>query len=333
MKAAVIGAGAWGTTLAKILAENGHNVVIWSHDALIAEQINKQHENIGLFPGFKLPENITSTVSLEEAAKSADLVVLVVASKFYAATVKNISPFLSEQTVIVSATKGLDPGTNRRTSEIMLENLPENLRKNSAVLSGPNIAKEIAVQKPATTVIASLNPETAKKAQAYFSTKYFRVYTNDDIIGAEIGGTLKNIIAIAAGIVDGLQLGDNARSSLMVRGMAEIIRFGTHFGAKPDTFFGLAGMGDLITTCSSVMSRNHYVGENLAKGRKLSEILAGMTAVAEGVETAKHVRELAIKENIVMPVTEQVYQVLFEDKPVQQAILDLMTRDLKSEKI
>lgn len=227
MKAAVIGAGAWGTTLAKILAENGRDVVIWSHDGAISDSINTQHENQQLFPGIKLPPNVTSTTSLIDAVKGTYLIVLVVASRFYAETLRKLTPLL--------------------------------------------------------------------------------------------------------GIVDGLALGDNARSALMVRGMAEMIRFGRHFGAKSETFFGLAGMGDLITTCSSVMSRNHSVGENLAKGKKLSEILGGMTAVAEGVETAKLVHGIAQKEGLVMPVTEQVYRILFEDKPVQEAIRDLMTRDLKAE--
>ncbi len=331
MKAAVIGAGAWGTTLAKILAENGRDVIIWSHDAAISESINKDHENKQLFPGILLPHNVKSTTSLEEAVKGTLLIVLVVASKFYADTLRKLTPLLGHETILVSATKGLDPATNKRASQLMFENLPQEVHGRVAILSGPNIAKEIALGKPATTVIASHSAETAKKAQEAFSSKYFRVYTNDDMIGTELGGTLKNIIAIAAGIVDGLALGDNARSALMVRGMAEMIRFGGHFGAKPETFFGLAGMGDLITTCSSVMSRNHSVGENLAKGKKLSEILAGMSAVAEGVETAKLVHGIAQTEGLVMPVTEQVYRILFEDKPVQEAIRDLMTRDLKAE--
>jgi len=331
MKTTVLGVGAWGTTLAGILAENGHDVVMWSHDPAIAKTINEEHENKALFAGVALSEKIRSTTNLEEACADSAMIVLVVASKFYASTVQKARAVFHPGVLIISATKGLNPEDNKRPSQVLLENLPPELHTRIAVLSGPNIAREIAAKKPATTVISSPNEEVAKAAQKFFSTPYFRVYTNTDMIAAELGGTLKNIIAIAAGIVDGLELGDNAKSALMVRGMVEIVRFGIHFGAKADAFYGLAGMGDLITTCSSKMSRNHFVGENLAKGRKLSEILAGMTAVAEGVEAAKHVHEIAIKEKIEMPVTAQVYALLFEDKPVKQAIMDLMTRDLKAE--
>lgn len=329
---AVIGAGAWGTTQAKILAENGHTVRIWSHDEGIAREINETRENKTLFAGVQLPEGVTSSTDLAEVVRDAELIVLVVASKFYAGMVQKLAPLIGPRTILVSATKGLDPATNKRTSQIMRENLPQELHARTAVLSGPNIAREIAARKAATTVIASEYPETAEQAQRYFSNAYFRVYTNEDVIGTELGGTLKNIIAIAGGIVDGLELGDNARSALMVRGMVEMIRFGKRYGAQEQTFYGLAGMGDLITTCSSVMSRNHFVGESLAKGQSLAEILDGMSAVAEGVETARLIHEIAQAEGIPMPVTEQVYRILFEDKPVKEAITDLMTRELKSER-
>ena len=331
IKAAVIGAGAWGTTLAMILAENNHQVVVWAHDEQIADAINNRHENTVLFPGIALPRSIAATTDLEAAARDADLIVLVVASKFFSETVRRLIPFLNERTILISATKGLDPETKKRTAELLEDVLPDELHEKTGILSGPNIAREIAARKPATTVIASRNHYTARRAQEYFSTPYFRVYTNTDVTGTEIGGTLKNIIAIAAGIIDGLGLGDNTRSALMVRALVEIIRFGNRFGARTETFYGLAGMGDLITTCSSVMSRNHHVGEHLAKGRTLKEILADMTAVAEGVETTRLVHEIAKRDGIEMPVTEQVYAVLFEDKPVKQAIFDLMTRDLKAE--
>jgi glycerol-3-phosphate dehydrogenase (NAD(P)+) len=331
MKTTVFGVGAWGTTLAGILAENGHDVVMWSHDPEIARTINEEHENKALFAGVKLSDKIRATTDLKEACVDSKIVVFVVASQFYASTVQKAHPFLPRDVVIVSATKGLNPADNRRPSEVLIENLPPEMKTRVAVLSGPNIAREIALKKPATTVIASPNEEIAKAAQKFFSTPYFRVYTNTDMAASELGGTLKNVIAIAAGIVDGLDLGDNTKSALMVRGLVEIIRFGTHFGAKADSFYGLAGMGDLITTCSSKMSRNHFVGESLAQGKTLKDILAGMTAVAEGVEAARHVHEIAQKEKIEMPVTTQVYKVLFEDKPVKQAIMDLMTRDLKAE--
>ena len=335
-KVAVIGAGAWGTTLAKVLAENIPDVVIWSHAQNIADEINTRHENVSLFPGVALPTAIRATSDLETAVVDCGLIVLVVASTFYGQTVDNLKPFLpggsgDDRPILVSATKGLDPVTHRRTSEILRDRLPEAYRGRAAILSGPNISREIAAGKPATTVIAAEDEAIARRAQQFFSTPYFRVYTNTDVTGTELGGTLKNIIAIAAGIVDGLELGDNTRSALMVRALVEIIRFGTHFGARAETFYGLAGMGDLITTCSSVLSRNHYVGEQLALGHSAEEILSGMTAVAEGVETTRLIREIARDKGIDMPVTEQVYQVLFGNKPVKQAIHDLMTRDLKAE--
>lgn len=331
MKTAVIGSGAWGSTLAKILAENDHEVLLWAHDPAIADAINQDRENKQLLPGVLLPDRVRATTSFEEAGRDAGLIVLVTASKFIASTVRALTPHIPPHAILVSATKGLNPEDHKRPSELLRENLPPSMHDRIGVLSGPNIAKEIAARKPAATVISSDNAETARIAQRAFSTNYFRVYTNNDIAGAEFGGTLKNIIAIAAGIVDGLSLGDNTKAALMVRGMVEIIRFGTHFGARPETFYGLAGMGDLITTCNSLMSRNHYVGENLAKGKKLADILAGMSAVAEGVEAAHLVHEIAAREGLEMPVTAQVHAVLFQDKPVQQAILDLMTRDLKAE--
>lgn len=333
MEAAVIGAGAWGTTLAKILAENGHSVMIWAHDASLAEEINTQHENLQLFKGVKLPESVRATTSLEEAGRGKALIVIVTASKFIGPTVAKLVAFIPSDAVVVSATKGLNPGDNKRPSELLRENMPRERWPHIAVLSGPNIAREIAARKPAATVVSSENLATAQAVQRWFSSPYFRVYTNDDIAAAEYGGTLKNIIAIAAGIVDGLGLGDNAKSALMVRGMVEIIRFGARFGARPESFYGLAGMGDLITTCSSTMSRNHYVGEHLARGQSLDQILAGMTAVAEGVEATRLVYEIARREGISMPVTEQIHALLFENKPVDQAILDLMTRDLKGEAV
>ncbi|MCB1174456.1 MAG: NAD(P)-dependent glycerol-3-phosphate dehydrogenase [Leptospiraceae bacterium] len=331
IKAAVIGAGAWGTALARILAQNGHTVVMWSHDESLANEINQLHENRQLFAGVMLPENLSATIDLEAACQSASLILMVVASKFYADMIQKITPLMAPEAILISATKGLDPETKKRTTQIMEDMLPPGLRERTGILSGPNIAREIAAGKPAATVCASRNQYTAEKAQAWFSQPSFRVYTNTDVVGTELGGTLKNIIAIAAGIIDGLELGDNARSALMVRAMVEIIRFGSRFGARPETFYGLAGMGDLITTCSSVMSRNHFVGENLAKGKTLKQILSEMTAVAEGVETTRLVHAIARQEGLDMPVTAQVHAILFEDKPVKQAILDLMTRELKSE--
>lgn len=329
MKISVLGCGAWGTTLAKILAENDQDVLLWCHDQTVAESVAQKQVNDYL-PGIKLPANIKTTTDLALAAAEAQLLVVVTASEFFKKTLEQIKSKISSNTLILSATKGLDSTRDQRMSEIMLDVFPEHAGQ-IAVLSGPNISMEIAKQQPAVTVISSKNLQTAKIIQEAFNAPYFRVYTNDDVIGTELGGTLKNIIAIAAGVIDGLGLGDNAKSALMVRGMVEMSKLAVRLGAKQETLFGLTGMGDLITTCSSSLSRNHYVGQELAKGRKLAEILKGMKAVAEGVNTTKAAFDLARKYEVAMPVTEQMYYILFQNKDIKEAVRDLMTRDLKPE--
>jgi glycerol-3-phosphate dehydrogenase (NAD(P)+) len=329
MKISVLGCGAWGTTLAKILAENKHDVLLWCHDQTVAESVVQKQVNDYL-PGIKLPTNIKTTTDLMVAAKQAEVLVVVTASEFFKSTLEKLRGYLLPSAYILSATKGLDSANDQRMSEIMLEVFPEYAER-LAVLSGPNISMEIARQQPAVTVISSTNVETAKTIQELFNSPYFRVYTNDDVIGTELGGTLKNIIAIAAGVIDGLELGNNTKSALMVRGMVEMSKLAVRMGAKQETLFGLTGMGDLITTCSSSLSRNHYVGQELAKGRKLPEILKGMKAVAEGVNTTKAAFDLAKKHQVAMPVTEQMYYILFQHKDIKEAVRDLMNRDLKPE--
>lgn len=330
MKVTVIGCGAWGTTLAKILAENKNDVFIWSHDPAISQEINEFHENKKLLPGIVLPKNIRAVDTFDEALLGSSLVVMVPASAFFKATLLKIKDFLTKDMLLVSATKGLNASDDRRMSELIFEVLPA-FRSRAAVLSGPNISKEIALGKPAVTVVASENKETAEAIQQLFNCEYFRVYTNNDVIGTEFGGTLKNAIAIVAGLIDGLNLGDNAKSAVMVRGILEMSRLAVKLGAQQQTLFGLSGMGDLITTCSSELSRNHYVGEQLASGKNLNEILQGMTAVAEGVATTKAAYKLAKKNKIEMPVTEQLYKILYENKKIPEAINDLMNRGLKAE--
>lgn len=326
---AVIGSGAWGTTLAKILAENGHQVNLWCHTVEIALAINTTRENQALLAGIKLPETLRATADLAEAVQTSELVVLVTASGYFKQTLLKLKPLLRQQ-LIVSATKGLHEADDKRMSEVLYEVLPEH-RTRIAVLSGPNISWEIANKKPATAVIASETLSTAQAIQKFFSNSYFRVYVNTDVIGTEFGGTLKNVIAIAAGIVDGLGLGDNTKAALMVRGMVEMTRMAVKLGARPETLMGLTGMGDLITTCSSSLSRNHTVGEKLAKGEKITDIIAGMKAVAEGVATTKAAYELAQKHQVEMPITSQMYAVLYEHKAITEALKDLMTRSLKAE--
>lgn len=325
----VIGSGAWGTTLAKVLAENKHTVRLWCHNTEIANAINTTHENTALLAGIQLPLNITATTDMTTAIGDSSLIVIVTASGFFKQTLLQLKPLLKNQ-LIVSATKGLHEADDKRMSEVLYEILPEHHQR-IAVLSGPNISWEIAKQKASTTVIASEDIETAKNIQQYFNSPYFRVYVNTDVIGTECGGTLKNVIAIAAGIVDGLELGNNAKAALMVRGMVEMTRMAVALGARPETLMGLTGMGDLITTCSSSLSRNHAIGEKLAKGEKITEIIAGMKAVAEGIATTKAAYALAQKHNVEMPITAQMYAILYQNKSISEALKELMTRSLKAE--
>ena len=324
---AVIGAGAWGTTLSKVLADNGHTPTIWCHEAAIAETINTQHENTALLAGIKLPDSISATTNLATTVKASELILIVTASQYFKQTLIQLKPLLTNQ-LLLSATKGLHEADDKRMSEVITEVLPEQL---FGILSGPNISWEIANKKPATTVIASANIATAQAIQAYFNNDYFRVYVNTDVIGTEYGGTLKNVIAIAAGIIDGLKLGDNTKAALMVRGMVEMTRLAVKLGAKPETLMGLTGMGDLITTCSSSLSRNHAVGEKLATGKTIHEILQEMKAVAEGVATTKAAYALAQKHQVEMPITEQMYLVLYKNKTIPEALHAIMTRSPKAE--
>jgi glycerol-3-phosphate dehydrogenase (NAD(P)+) len=313
-KAAVIGAGSWGTTLASLLANQKHLVYLWTHS----------------------PTHIPETQahisdSLENVLQDCELVILAVASNFYRDTVQKVIKLMPKDAYILSATKGLEIGTGKRMSEILIESLPAEQRSRAAILSGPNLAREIAEHKPAAAVVASTSQETAHYFQKLFSTNTFRIYTSQDVIGVELGGTLKNIIAIAAGIADGYKFGSNAKAALMVRGLAEIVRLGTALGAKPATFYGLSGMGDLITTCSSNLSRNFQLGQSLAAGEKVSNVEVRMLEVAEGIKTTKVAYELAKKLQVEMPITEQIYDVIVNQKDPYEAVTKLMLRDLKAE--
>ncbi|MDR2431995.1 MAG: NAD(P)-dependent glycerol-3-phosphate dehydrogenase [Candidatus Margulisbacteria bacterium] len=328
VKAAVIGCGAWGTTLAKVLAENGHSIRIWCHSEKLAAEINAR-ENKTLLNGIALPDNIQGETSLAAALQDAELAVLVTASRYFRATAVKLRGLLAADCLLLSATKGLDE-TGQRMSGVLSEVLPEHAQR-IAVLSGPNISREIAEQKVSAAVIAARQKTTAEAIQKLFNNNYFRVYTNDDVAGVEIGGAVKNIIAIAAGIIDGLNLGNNAKAALLVRGMVEIARLAAALGGRAETVFGLTGIGDLIATCSSSLSRNHYVGVELAQGKTLPEILKGMRAVAEGVPTTKLAHALAQKTGAAMPITAQMYAILYENKPIPAAINELMSRALKPE--
>lgn len=318
-KCAVIGAGAWGTTLSVLLAEGGHRVTLWSYEADLVPEMKKYRENKKYLSGFPLPETIEIESSLEKALNGVELVVLAVPTQHLRSRIQAAK--IDPAALIISASKGLEEKTLKRPTEI----IGEYFKGEIAALSGPNLAHEIAEGKPAAAVV------TAERARKFLMLERFRIYTNTDVVGVELGGALKNIIAIASGCADGLNLGNNAKSALLVRGLAEITRLGVALGAQASTFFGLSGMGDLITTCESVLSRNHRVGFEIAKGKKLADIINTMKDVAEGVPTARAALALSKKKKIVMPITEQVNRVLFEGLDPYQALAGLMTRTPASE--
>ncbi len=328
-KIAVIGCGAWGTTLAIHLCNLGKKVNLWAHDEKLAQEIAAKKINSKYLPEITLPENINITADINEACKEAQATVIVVASAFYENICRKI-PQKALENLVVSATKGLDVKQKITTSQIFKKIHP-NHYNNFAVLSGPNLAGEISKGLPAASVVAAEKHETAVKAQKLLNGANLRIYTNTDVIGVELGGTLKNIMAIAAGIIDGLKFGDNAKAALLVRGAKEISRLGKAMGAKEETFAGLSGIGDLIATCSSPLSRNHTVGRKIASGEKLDQILSSMTAVAEGVPTTKAAFELARQLKIEMPIISEVYNILFKEKDPKKAVWDLMNRQPKPE--
>jgi glycerol-3-phosphate dehydrogenase (NAD(P)+) len=326
-KIVVIGAGAWGTTISVLLAERGHNVTLWAFEKELVETIRETRENKDFLPGFQLPSSIEITNDLE-CAREAEIVFVVVPTQFLSGLATQLKDKINPNSIVVSASKGLDPKTLKLPQHVLADELKT---KNIVVLSGPNLSAEISKGLPAATVAASKDLQLAKIVQEALNQDRFRVYTNPDPLGVQLGGALKNIIAITAGIVDGLDLGINARSALIIRGETEITRLGTAMGADPKTFSGLSGMGDLIATCSSTKSRNHRVGEQLAAGKSIKEILGKMKAVAEGVETTKAAIELGKKYKADLPIITEAYKIMYEGKNAYQAITDLMTRTPTSE--
>ncbi len=327
-KISVIGAGAWGTTMASHLAEKGFDTFIWALEEKVVLNINGARENNIYLPGIRLSSRLKALKDIKEALKGADLAVIAVPSKHLRATLSRTEGAIGKKVLLLSLTKGIERGTFKRPSEIISESTGNT---NVAALSGPNLSLEIARGLPAASVVAAKDPAAAKKIQEMLSGPAFRVYTSDDLPGVEVGGAMKNVVALAAGISDGLNLGNNAKSALIVRGLAEITRLGLALGARQETFAGLSGIGDLITTCESSLSRNHTVGKELARGKKIKELLQNMSAVPEGVETAASAFELSKKLGIDMPITAEVHSVIFEGKDPKEAISDLMTRPHKSE--
>jgi len=330
-KIAILGTGSWGTTLAILCSRQGLNVSLWARTADEAAALNARRENVDFLPGIPFPLTLHVTYDLDDATRDAQIVLIVVPSQTFRSNVQALRPFVSTNPVVVSATKGIEMGTLQRMSEILCAELPQVPPEQIAVLSGPNIAREIAAGLPASTVIAAVDEHAARIVQERLMSPAFRVYTQGDVVGVELAGALKNVIAIGAGVADGFNVGENAKATLLTRGLAEMTRLGVALGANPITFAGLAGIGDLICTCHSRHSRNHTVGERLAQGQKLDEILHGMKMVAEGITTTKAAHQLAVRHQVEMPLVEQMHAVLFEGKSPRQAIGDLMLRGAKTE--
>ncbi len=325
-KIAVLGAGSWGTSLAVLLGDKSFQVFLWARKRHSAQAIMETRENSRYLPGVKIPREIEVTDSLKEALSNAEMVILSVPSHAVREVIRMSGPFLGGKAIIVNTAKGLEMDSLYTISRVLSEELPKALKNRIAVLSGPSHAEEVSRKLPTTVVVASAERSLAEYVQDVFITPFFRVYTNPDVTGVELGGALKNVIALATGIADGLGLGDNAKAALMTRGIAEITRLGVKMGANPLTFAGLSGIGDLIVTCTSVYSRNWRAGKELGKGKCLEEVLAGMGMVVEGVRTTKAVWRLASEKGIEMPICQQVYRVLFENETPQQGVSNLMQR-------
>jgi len=321
----VIGAGSWGTTLAAVLAEKGYDITLWTHETELAERINAERTNPLYLPGYVLPPSLVATDDLDEALHSARFVLSVVPTQYIRSVFGRAT--VNSECMVVSAAKGIEISTFETPSMI----LAELLGRPVSALSGPSFAKELMAKMPTAVTLAAPDSKTGYILQEIFNTDYFRVYTHDDIVGVEIGGAMKNVIAIASGICDGLALGHDARAALITRGLSEMKRLGLTFGAQEITFSGLSGIGDLVLTCTASLSRNYSVGFNLGKGKTLAEITAQTNSVAEGVSTTLAAWHLSREKGIEMPITEQVYLTLYEGKSPALAVRDLMTRSLKTE--
>lgn len=330
-KVTVLGAGSWGTALAMVLANNDHDCLLWSHREDQATEITTNHTNKKYLPETILPTNLKATSDFQQAIQHATVIVIAVPTKAIREVCQNMLPYLAEKKLFVHVSKGIEPDSLKRISEMIAEELSEDVTEAIVVLSGPSHAEEVVLKHPTTITVASENMVAAEKVQDLFMNKSFRVYTNDDVIGVEIGAALKNVIALAAGIVDGLGYGDNAKAALITRGLAEISRLGISLGAQPYTFSGLTGMGDLIVTCTSVHSRNWRAGNMLGKGATLDTVLEEMGMVVEGVRTTKAAYQLATKQQVDMPITEALYSVLFEQVNPKEAVDILMHRTKKNE--
>jgi len=327
LRVSVLGSGSFGTTVAHLAAHNAPTVM-WARSADTADEVNRSHTNERYLPGYKISPKVRGTASLEEAVREADVVVMGVPSIGMRSTLEQVARWIRPWVPVVSLAKGLERDTHLRMTQVIREVLPEH---RAGALTGPNLAKEIMAGYAAASVIAFEDADVARQLQDVFHSGLFRVYTNRDVIGCELGGALKNVIAIASGMGDGLGVGDNTRSAVITRGLAELTRLGVAMGGQPATFAGLAGMGDLIATCTSKQSRNRHVGEQLGRGRKIEEITAEMNQVAEGVKTSKVVMELGRIHNVDLPISEEVYGVLYEGRTAMDAYRGLTRRDPRAE--
>jgi glycerol-3-phosphate dehydrogenase (NAD(P)+) len=331
-KIGVIGAGAWGTALAKHLAEKGLEVRLWAYEHDVVTAINASHENPVFLKGVPLPSSLTATSSLVEAVQGRDGLLFAVPSHVTRSVLHQLASFFSAPLPLVCATKGIEENTAKLMTQVMEDELPPSMHRSIMVLSGPSFASEFSAGKPAALCLAGPDEQLVRRFQSVLMTPAFRVYADTDVIGVQLGGALKNVMALAAGVIDGLDLGLNARAALITRGLAEIIRLGAAMGADPRTFYGLSGVGDLVLTCTGTLSRNHSVGVRLGRGEKLETILAGMQAVAEGVRTSRAALTLARRYQVDMPIIQEINAVLYDDKTCRKAVSDLMERDAKSEK-
>ena len=327
-RAGVLGAGSWGTALAVLLNDNGHEVTVWSIDPDEIKMLDEEREHKSKLPGVKISEKLTFTTDMEKAIKGMDFVVMAVPSKFVRGTAKNASKYFVQDQIIVDVAKGIEDDTLMTLSQQIKEEIP---KAQVTVLSGPSHAEEVGRKLPTACVIGAEKKETAEYLQAAFMNQVFRVYTSPDMLGIELGGSLKNVIALAAGVADGLGCGDNTKAALITRGIAEISRLGVKMGGRPETFFGLTGIGDLIVTCASVHSRNRKAGYLIGQGKSMEEAMDEVQMIVEGVYSAKAAAKLAKKYDVSMPIVEQVNAVLFEGKNALEAVNDLMFRESKKE--
>ena len=329
-RAAVLGSGSWGTAFGKVLADAGTDVVLWARRPELAEAVRERHENPDYLPGIELPQRMSATSDAEEAVHGADFVVLAVPSQSLRENLSAVAPALGRDSVLVSLMKGVELGTAKRMSEVVCE-VADVPAEQVAVVTGPNLAKEIASGQPAATVVACTDEQAAERLQAACLTGYFRPYTNVDVVGCELGGAVKNVIALATGMAEGMGFGDNTKASLITRGLAETARLGAALGADPLTFSGLAGLGDLVATCTSPLSRNRTFGEKLGRGATLEQLLAQKQQTAEGVKSCRSILDLARKHDVDMPITEHVVAVVHEGMTPTDMVRGLMRREAKSE--